>query len=226
MKSSEWMRPPGPVKNSCCRSAEMSYIHQMLLSEDNTPSFYPKNKPKLVILGTMVAICARTIDGRPPQEKVFYYHNNRNHFWRVLQKLCSPDVETKTRLTINEKKSLLNQYGIAIINLVQSIKITKKDSLDPSDTILFAAHKKGKLEFKAISQREKKIIESTPLAFTCRSKPGIQRLINGYWEKNQITPGKHKDILFLATPTRCNPENRAQEWRNEIIEHYGSNPLL
>jgi len=70
----------------------------MIIHEDPLNSFIPKKEVKFIILGTMVAINARIIDGHIPNEEFFYYNNNRNHFWRVLQYLMNPKIKTKDQL--------------------------------------------------------------------------------------------------------------------------------
>ena len=122
----------------------------MVISQDNTPSFVPNKKPRFVILGTMVAICARSLNGQEPKEQTFYYHNNRNHFWRVMQHLLEPKQEVR-RLTVPEKKAFLNRHRIMIQNLVHEIEVPNSEAHDPSDTILFKAFKKSRLSFKNIS---------------------------------------------------------------------------
>ena len=39
----------------------------MVISQDTLGSFIPNQKPKMVIMGTMVAICARTLNGEKPE---------------------------------------------------------------------------------------------------------------------------------------------------------------
>lgn len=56
----------------------------MIMQRDEIDSFIPL-KPKFIILGTMCALNARTINGRKPQDEFFYYNDNRNHFWKILQ---------------------------------------------------------------------------------------------------------------------------------------------
>ncbi len=168
----------------------------------------------MVILGTMVAICARSIDGEAPTDPVFYYHNNRNHFWKVLQYFFAPDLTPKT-LTVPEKKSFLNQHGVAIANLVQEIEVPNREAADPSDTVLFAAQRKNRLQFKTASPKLKAILKNTPLFFTCRHKKGIQDLVTGYLEHNQLPQSLTHEICYLPTPTRCNPHARAAVWRDE-----------
>lgn len=101
----------------------------MVTHEDTLPSFIPKNEVQFIILGTMVAINARTIDGEKPPAPFFYYNNSRNHFWRVLQYLMNPHFKTKEDiqgLNIQQKKSFLNFHGIAICNLVQKVVVPNK----------------------------------------------------------------------------------------------------
>ncbi|MCT4642716.1 MAG: hypothetical protein N4A33_10525 [Bacteriovoracaceae bacterium] len=189
----------------------------MITHEDNLKFFIPKKKVKFVILGTMVAINARIIDGKAPKEDVFYYNNNRNHFWRVLQHLLDPKKEVKKRLTIKEKKDFLEKHGIAICNLVQKVIVPNKYKLDPSDTVLFEAFNKNRIEFKKIPPRVKKILKASPLFFTCRRKKGIDNLLGGFLETNSLNQAIKDQVWYLATPTRCNPEARAKLWEKEMI---------
>lgn len=189
----------------------------MVISQDNVPSFIPKSKPRMVILGTMVAICARDFEGHRPQ-KVFYYHNNRNHFWKVLQHLFEPKRDP-IKMTVLEKKQFLEKWGIAICNLVHEIEVSNQDKNDPSDTILFKAHKRKKLKFKTANKKLKTILETTPLYFTCRSKTGISKLVEGYFQHNKLNDELAETIWYLPTPTRCNPKARSLLWKDEMQAH-------
>ena len=191
----------------------------MVVSQDNTPSFIPDRKPRFVILGTMVAICARTLDGREPSEPTFYYHNNRNHFWRVMQHLLEPGEEIK-KMTVEEKKSFLNRHRVMIQNLVQEIIVPNSEAKDPSDTVLFKAYKRNRIKFKKISAQNKKLMEKTPLLFTCRHKKGISQLVDGFFQTNGIAEEAKKNIWYLPTPTRCNPKDRSEIWREEISQFW------
>jgi hypothetical protein len=188
----------------------------MVTHEDNLKFFLPKTEVKFVILGTMVAINARTIDGFGPEDDVFYYNNNRNHFWRVLQYLLEPKKEAKKNLTIKEKKEFLEKHGIAICNLVQKIEVPNKFKHDPSDTVLFDAFKKRKIEFKSIPMRLKKVLLEKPLFFTCRRKKGIENLLDGFLQKNSLDSQLKDRVWYWPTPTRCNPQARALLWKEEM----------
>ncbi len=188
----------------------------MVIHEDNLKYFLPKKDIQFVILGTMVAINARAIDGMKPQDEVFYYNNNRNHFWRVLQYLLEPKKEIKKKLTIKEKRAFLERNGIGICNLVQKVEVPNKFKLDPSDTVLFDAYKKGRIEFKKIPPRVKSVLEQVPLYFTCRRKKGIDQLIDGFLERNSLDLMIKERIWYWPTPTRCNPLARANVWRKEM----------
>lgn len=191
----------------------------MILHEDGQKSFIPSNEVKFVILGTMVAINARKIDGTPPVEEVFYYNNPRNHFWRVLQYLLNPQLgpdEKAPRLSIDEKKAFLEAQGIAIVNLVKSVTVPNKDKFDPSDTVLFQAQKKGRVTFKQLTPKAKKILLEKPLFFTCRKKRGIDLLLEGFKETNRLGENFLENIWYWPTPTRCNPYQRSLLWRKEM----------
>jgi hypothetical protein len=169
-------------------------------------------------MGTMVAINARSIDGIKPTEKCFYYNNNRNHFWRVLQHLLEPKKHIE-KFTIAQKKEFLNKHGVAIINLVEEVEVKKSQIHDPSDTVLFEAFKRNKIKFKKIPKAQKDLLKSCPIYFTCRSKPGIKNLLEAYREHNNLPHDFMDRIWFLATPTRCNPEARAKMWKMEMKAH-------
>lgn len=190
----------------------------MPIHSDPMKSFIPDTPVKFIIMGTMVAINARSIDGVKPKEKCFYYNNNRNHFWRVLQHLLEPKKPIE-KFTIEQKKAFLNKHGIAIMNLVEEVEVKKSQIYDPSDTVLFEAHGKSKVKFKKITKAQKELLSSKPIYFTCRSKSGIKKLIHGYSERNKLDPNFIDRIWFLATPTRCNPEARASMWKNEMKAH-------
>ena len=190
----------------------------MITHEDPLRSFIPKKKIKFVILGTMVAINGRIIDGEKPQEPFFYYNNNRNHFWRILQYLTNSKLkkgEHLKKMTLDEKKSLLEEHGIAIINLVHKVTVPNKDKNDPSDTILFYAFKKERLKLKKVPPRVKSILQTKPLFFTCRKKKGIDQLLDGFIKENKLSNIK-ENIWYWATPTRCNPYKRSLEWKKEM----------
>ena len=190
----------------------------MVTHEDTLNTFIPKGKIQFIILGTMVAINARTIDGIKPEVPTFYYNNNRNHFWRVLQYLMNPKLkngEHIQKFTISEKKAFLEKNGIAICNLVQGVTVANKYKHDPSDTVLFEAYKKNLIEYKKITPRFKKIMKTTPMFFTCREKKGIAQLLDGFFEHNGLSAELKDKIWYWATPTRCNPYKRSVDWRRE-----------
>lgn len=191
----------------------------MVRHEDPLKSFIPKKDVNFIILGTMVAINGRIIDGETPTDEVFYYNNNRNHFWRVLQHLVDPKIISKEQLlnfNIKEKKAFLEKHGIAIINLVKEVTIPNKYKYDPSDTVLFEAQKKNRLLCKKLSPRVKKLIYNKPMFFTCRSKKGIDLLLDNFFETNNIDKTLKNNIWYWPTPTRCNPYQRSLLWREEM----------
>lgn len=194
-------------------------------SKDEIEVFLPKGRPKLVVLGTMAAINARTINGVPPAGEIFYYNNNRNHFWKVLQHLMSPEREVIRFESIKQKKHYLNKYKIGMLNLVDEIKVKKKDLLDPSDTVLFAANNAKRVKFKQIQKNDARLIKylgRVPTVFTCREKKGIIDLLKGFCLTNKIDENIIHDIHFLPTPTRCNPKARSEVWRSELNDIFGS----
>ena len=186
----------------------------MIVQKDEITSYIP-DQPRVIFLGTMCAMNARTINGVKPDGDFFYYNDNRNHFWKILQYLFQPKDEPQ-RLTITEKKSFLKKYNIGIQNLVSEIQVSNNSKLDPSDTVLFDSYKKHKIQFKNISCKNRKIIEKSPLAFTCRSKKGILQLLEGFCSQNKLNNSIIDRVYFLKTPTRCNPFSRSLEWREEL----------
>ena len=204
----------------------------MVVHVDPLKSFIPKGDVKFIILGTMVAINGRIIDGEEPTEEVFYYNNNRNHFWRVLQHLMNPKLVKKEDLkkfTIAQKKKFLNDNGIAIINLVKEVTVPKKYKHDPSDTVLFEAYKKDLVVYKSLTPKMKKLIKTKPLFFTCRRKKGIDQLLDGFLEFNKLSKDLMEKVWYWATPTRCNPYQRSLLWRqeaNQFLKEISEKPEL
>lgn len=198
----------------------------MVKHEESVPTFMPKGKLNFIIMGTMVAINARIIDGVKPSEETFFYNNNRNHFWRVLQYLMNKELkngEAKKGLTIKEKKDFLKKNKIGIINLVDSVVVPNKYRHDPSDTVLFEAYKKNRITYKTLDANTKKRLIKTSIFFTCREKTGIRNLLDGFIKHNELSEGLKQNIWFWATPTRCNPFRRSQDWRREMHQNFEFN---
>lgn len=72
--------------------------------------FYNK-KSKILILGTMPSSKSR--------EYGFYYMHPQNRFWKVLSEILGENFPT----TIQDKKVLLNKYGIALWDVLSSCDI-------------------------------------------------------------------------------------------------------
>ncbi|RZF21585.1 hypothetical protein DAY19_07815 [Halobacteriovorax vibrionivorans] len=189
----------------------------MATHQDEIPLFIPKGETNLIILGTMGSINARTVNGEKPDGEFFYYNNNRNHFWKVLQFLFEPEKEAR-KLTIEEKYAFLEKWGIAMSNIVNIAKVPNKDKDDPSDTVLFAAHKKNNVDFKHASPKFKKLLKTKPMFFTCRRKKGIENLLEGFFEQNGLSADLIDHIWYWPTPTRCNPKARSLIWKDEMKE--------
>jgi G:T/U-mismatch repair DNA glycosylase len=186
----------------------------MVTSRDEIASFIPEKRPKLVILGTMAAISARSVDGCRP-ETPFFYANNRNHFWRILQ-LVFDENRKPQQLSVSEKQSLLNFRQIAMANLVQEIEVEPVEAHNPSDAVLIKAMRKNRLRFKAVSSDFKEILKSTAVFFTCRENKGIQNLVDGYLEFNNLDTVLREKIIYLPSPTRCNPQSRSLIWKEKM----------
>lgn len=186
----------------------------MITQKDEINSFIP-DCPKMIFLGTMCAINARTIDGIRPQNDFFYYNDNRNHFWKILQYLMSPESDPK-KLNIEEKKIFLSKHQIGIQNIVSEIQIPNKEKLDPSDSVLFECQNKKRIKFKSVEDHTKELLKGSKLYFTCRYKKGIQNLLEGFIAENSLSIELIKQTHFLKSPTRCNPLQRSKEWRLEM----------
>ena len=189
----------------------------MTKHEDEIEIFIPKCETQIIILGTMGSINARTINGKKPTD-AFYYNNNKNQFWNVIQLLFDPKIAPK-KLTIAEKKAYLEKWGIAMNNIVQEAEVDDSDALDPSDTVLFQAHKKGNLTFKNSPDEFRELLKVKPMFFTCRHKNGITDLLQGYFEFNQLDASFSNSIWFWPTPTRCNAKDRSLIWKKEMDKH-------
>lgn len=187
---------------------------EIMVIEDRLKNFIPQKSPRLIMFGTMVTSSARSVDGAHPGE-VFYYHNNVNHFWRILNFTFEGDVPFELK-DIEAKKIFLEKHRIGIFNLVRHIQTGPNEVHDSSDDLLFKCHKASRVGFKELSMREKKILSTTPLYFTCRYKAGIKSLIQGYLKTNGLPPDILDQIHFLPSPTRCNPWKRSRVWRDEI----------
>jgi len=186
----------------------------MIIQQDEIASYIPSN-PKIIFLGTMCAINARTINNIRPEGDFFYYNDNRNHFWKILQYIFDPKLEP-FRMSIPQKKAFLRKHNIGIQNLVSQIEVPNNSKLDPSDTVLFDCYKKNRILFKELSFKNKSIVSRSKLAFTCRSKKGIENLLLGFCEQNKLSQNLMEQVTFLKTPTRCNPFRRSEEWREEL----------
>jgi G:T/U-mismatch repair DNA glycosylase len=188
----------------------------MMLSQDEIETFIPK-VPRVLILGTMAAVCARTIDGKVP-DGAFYYHDSRNQFWKIVQFVFAPEGDPK-KMRIDEKQEFLEKHGIAMANLVGRLHVERGKANSASDRILFEAHKNGSLEFKAASPALKNLFKTKPVFFTCSSNREITNLLHGYLEYNGLSLKLDETVCFLKTPTRCNPRKRSNEWRQKFELH-------
>ncbi len=188
----------------------------MNIQRDEVDSFIPDD-PKFIILGTMVALNARTINGKKPEGDFFYYNDNRNHFWKILQHIWEPESEP-IKMSISQKKDFLKKHRIGIQNLVYEIQTPRHHKLDPSDTVLFDCYRKNKIKYKKIPKSLHKKFEGSYFFFTCRHKKGIQELLEGFISHNKFSKDLIERTHFLKTPTRCNPYKRSQEWLSEMTD--------
>ena len=85
---------------------EQTYTH---VSHDFEPVF--DENSKVLILGTFPSVKSR--------ENQFYYGHPQNRFWQVIAGLTESEVPQ----TIEEKKKLLLEHGIAIWDVIESCDI-------------------------------------------------------------------------------------------------------
>lgn len=85
---------------------EQTYTH---VSHDFEPVF--DENSKVLILGTFPSVKSR--------ENQFYYGHPQNRFWKVIAGLTESEVPQ----TIEEKKKILLEYGIAIWDVIESCDI-------------------------------------------------------------------------------------------------------
>ena len=85
---------------------EKTYTH---VSHDFEPVF--DENSKVLILGTFPSVKSR--------ENQFYYGHPQNRFWKVIAGLTESEVPQ----TIEEKKKLLLEHGIAIWDVIESCDI-------------------------------------------------------------------------------------------------------
>lgn len=85
---------------------EQTYTH---VSHDFEPVF--DENSKVLILGTFPSVKSR--------ENRFYYGHPQNRFWKVIAGLTESEVPQ----TIEEKKKLLLEHGIAIRDVIESCDI-------------------------------------------------------------------------------------------------------
>ena len=70
------------------------------------------NRSKVLILGSFPSVKSR--------EAGFFYGHPQNRFWRVIAEICGADVPE----TIEDKKQLLLDNGIAVWDVIHSCEIT------------------------------------------------------------------------------------------------------
>lgn len=85
----------------------------MAKADSVTHTFEPifNNESKVLILGTFPSVKSR--------EQQFYYGHPQNRFWKVIAGLTESEVPQ----TIEEKKKLLLEHGIAIWDVIESCDI-------------------------------------------------------------------------------------------------------
>ncbi len=187
----------------------------MIKSRDMIPEYIPQN-PKLIILGTMCSVNAREIDGAVKKAPPFFYHDNRNRFWKILQYLFE-EIDNPPFLSVAEKKAYLEKWGVAIGNVVDTMELKMSDSQDASDEIIYSAFKKNRVQTKKVRPAFRKLLQTRPLFFTCKRKPKLDLLLLDYLKKNKVAPSRLEEILFLHTPTRKAHATLAEIWRDDLL---------
>lgn len=181
-----------------------------IVVKDEIDTFIPRsNKVNYIILGTMASCCARTIGEVIPQE-AFYYHNSKNHCWKMLSNIFYGEVRDMKKLI--DRQNLLEEFGIAMANIVKSAEVPESESLNPADSVLFDAHALKKLETKKISDEFKHLLQTRPIFFTCKSKPALTSLLEEYFSANKLDQNLIQKIHYLPSPTRCSPVDRSSDW--------------
>ena len=144
---------------------------------------YDKNS-QILILGSLPSVKSR--------EQGFYYGHPQNRFWKVLAKL----LECEEPVSIEEKKSMLLEYGIAVWDVLESCDI--QGSSDSSIKNPVAADIPGLLQKTNI----RKIYVNGTTA--------------GKYYKKYIMPktGMEAVVLQSTSPLNCryNLEKLAENW--------------
>ena len=78
--------------------------------EHEFPPVY-NGESRVLILGSFPSVKSR--------EQSFYYGHPQNRFWKLLARICSEDIPT----TIDEKKALCLNHGIALWDVIASCEI-------------------------------------------------------------------------------------------------------
>lgn len=187
----------------------------LIYSRDNIP-FYLPEKPRFVVLGTMAAINARHIEGqKPPDEPYFFYNNSKNKFWQYMWQIFEKS-EKPVDLSVPEKKDFCERWGVAMCNLLGEMKIEKEDADDRTDTIIFSAHKMGRVTTKTVSDDFKKALEALPVFFTCYHKQELQKLLELFFTTNKIDLHLIKRIRYLHTPAMPGRVDVLALWKKEF----------
>lgn len=188
----------------------------MIISRDEIKTFIPKKNPKLVILGTMASINARTINGHCKSEEPFYYNNNQNRFWKIMQVIFDKNPKPGFFENVAQKKIFLEKHQIALANIVYEIEISNGSEKNASDEIIFEANNNKQLKVKKIEDDFKTVLQSTPVFFTCLNKPKLNSLLNKYYKENNLNTSLIDKICYLHSPTRVKYELRSEQWREQI----------
>lgn len=182
----------------------------MIISKDLIPPYIPK-KPRFIMLGTMASICSRHIEGYDNPNDPFYYHNPTRYFWCHLENIFNGcKIAPPYNKCVADKKKLCEDLGIALCNIVTSMKIDKKDAQCARDDIIFKAQE-VKIK-KVLSEEFKDSLRNLPVFFTRKTKPRkLMLLLERFYEENDIDTELIKKINFIRTPAFYNANTKA-EW--------------
>lgn len=181
-----------------------------ILVKDDLETFIPQNhKINYVILGTIASSSARTI-GEIAPSAAFYYHNRKNHCWKILSHIFYGELREMEKII--DRQNFLENFGIAMANIVGSVEVPESESKNPADRVLFNAHNLKKLQVKKISEEFKNILQTTPMFFTCKSKVELTKLLEDYFFINGLEKNLVNKVNYLLSPTRCTPIKRSRQW--------------
>lgn len=188
---------------------------QGTVSRDEISNFIPeKIKTRFVILGTMASINGRRIDGLPAPDNPFFYNDNRNRFWKIMQILFNNEKDPNFP-TREEKPLLLEKWGVAMGNIVSEMEIADQDKENASDEIIYEAFEICRVKFKTLDDDFKELLKTKPVFFTCKDKR-IKDVLRAYYTFNDLDPGLVDKITLIHSPTRKSAINISKLWKKDL----------